>query len=142
MYRPEIMDAAQATVPNDDGEADAATVLTAAGMIGLTGVSVAGLGVCVNTLAMLNHSGDGLPVAFVMRGALSAGSVAGAARFLSRVPHASGQHYALADPDGVAGYECSAAGAVRSDGGGARFCHTNHPLASTDLDPSLPADGR
>jgi hypothetical protein len=111
-------------------------------MVGLTGVSSAGLGVCVNTLSMLNHSRDGLPVAFVMRGALAQGSVAGAAAFLGRAPHASGQHYALADATEVAGYECSAAGAVRSDSGNGRLCHTNHPLRSTDLDPAVPAEGR
>jgi isopenicillin-N N-acyltransferase like protein len=142
MDLPEVMDGAQALLRYDDGAGAGGVVLTAAGMIGLTGVSSAGLGVCVNTLAMLNHSRDGLPVAFVMRGALAAGSVAGAAHFLARVPHASGQHYALADPTGVAGYECSAAGAVRSDDGSGRFCHTNHPLASADLDPALRAEGR
>ncbi len=142
MDLPELMDGAQAIVRYDDGEGDGGTVLTAAGMIGLMGVSSAGLGVCVNTLAMLNHSRDGLPVAFVMRGALAQGSVAGAAAFLDRVPHASGQHYALADPTGVAGYECSAAGAVRSDPGDGRFCHTNHPLRNTDIDPAVPAEAR
>jgi isopenicillin-N N-acyltransferase-like protein len=143
MDLPELMDGAQAALRFEDGAGDGGTVLTAAGMIGLTGVSSARLGVCVNTLAMLKGSRDGLPVAVVMRGALAQGSVAGAAGFLARVPHASGQHYALADPAGVAGYECSAAGAVRSDnGGGGRFCHTNHPLRSTDLDPSVPAEGR
>jgi hypothetical protein len=142
MDLPELMDGAQAIVRYDDGKGDGGAVLTAAGMIGLMGVSSAGLGVCVNTLAMLNHSRDGLPVAFVMRGALAQGSVAGAAAFLDRVPHASGQHYALADPAGVAGYECSAAGAARSDPGDGRFCHTNHPLRSTDLDPAVPAEGR
>jgi isopenicillin-N N-acyltransferase-like protein len=142
MDLPELMDGAQAVLRYDDAAGGGGTVLTAAGMIGLTGVSSAGLGVCVNTLAMLNHSRDGLPVAFVMRGALAQDSVAGAADFLAGVPHASGQHYALADSTGVAGYECSAAGAVRSDDGGGRFCHTNHPLASTDLDPGLPAQGR
>jgi len=142
MDLPELMDGAQAIVCYDDGEGGGGTVLTAAGMIGLMGVSSAGLGVCVNTLAMLNHSRDGLPVAFVMRGALAQGGVAGAAAFLGRVPHASGQHYALADPAEVAGYECSAAGAVRSDPGDGRFCHTNHPLRSTDIDPALPAEGR
>ncbi len=142
MDLPELMDGAQAVVRFEDGAGDGGAVLTAAGMIGLTGVSSAGLGVCVNTLAMLNHSRDGLPVAFVMRGALAQGSVAGAADFLARAPHASGQHYALADSAGVAGYECSAAGAVRSDDGGGRFCHTNHPLASADLDPAVPAEGR
>ena len=142
MDLPEVMDGAQAIVRYDDGTGDGGTVLTAAGMVGLTGVSSAGLGVCVNTLSMLNHSRDGLPVAFVMRGALAQGSVAGAAAFLGRAPHASGQHYALADATEVAGYECSAAGAVRSDSGNGRLCHTNHPLRSTDLDPAVPAEGR
>ncbi len=142
MDLPELMDGAQAIVRYDDGAGGRGTVLTAAGMIGLTGVSSAGLGVCVNTLAMLNHSREGLPVAFVMRRALEQGSVAGAAAVLRRVPHASGQHYALADPTEVAGYECSAAGAVRSDDATGRFCHTNHPLRSTDLDPAVPAGGR
>jgi hypothetical protein len=142
MDLPEVMDGAQAIVRHDDGQGDGSTMLTAAGMIGLTGVSSAGLGVCVNTLSMLYHSRDGLPVAFVMRGALAQGSVAGAAAFLDRVPHASGQHYALADRTEVAGYECSAAGAVRSDSGDGRLCHTNHPLRSTDLDPAVPAEGR
>jgi len=142
MDLPERMDGAQAIVRYDNGKGDGGTVLTAAGMVGLTGVSSAGLGVCVNTLAMLNHSRDGLPVAFVMRGALAQSTVAGASKFLTRVPHASGQHYALADPTEVAGYECSAAGAVRSDPGNGRLCHTNHPLRSTDLDPAVPSEGR
>ena len=142
MDLPEVMDGAQAIVRYDDGKGNGGTVLTAAGMIGLTGVSTAGLGVCVNTLAMLNHSRDGLPVAFVIRGALAQGGVAGAAAFLGRVPHASGQHYALADSADVAGYECSAGGAVRSDRGDGRICHTNHPLRSTDVDPAVPAEGR
>ena len=110
--------------------------LTAAGMIGLTGVNAAGLGVCVNTLPMLNHSRAGLPVAFVMRGVLERTTAAGAAAFLETVPHASGQHYALAAADGVMGYECSAAGAVRSDDGSGGLRHTNHPLRSGDLDPA------
>jgi hypothetical protein len=134
MDLPEVMDGAQAVLRIGAGGGSAA-VLTAAGMIGLTGVRPEGVGVCVNTLSMLRHSRDGLPVAFVMRGALERGSVAAAAAFLASVPHASGQHYALADRDGVAGYECSAAGAVRSDGGAGRLCHTNHPLRSRDLDP-------
>ncbi|HEY3763882.1 MAG TPA: C45 family peptidase [Gaiellales bacterium] len=134
MDLPEVMDGAQAIL-RVTGEGGQGAILTAAGMIGLTGVNAAGVGVCVNTLAMLNHSRDGLPVAFVMRGALERGTAAAAGAFLERVPHASGQHYAVADPTGVAGYECSAAGAVRSDDGTGRLCHTNHPLRSTDIDP-------
>ena len=141
MDLPALMDGAQAVLRIDDGEHGAGAVLTAAGMIGLTGVNAAGVGVCVNTLAMLRHSGDGLPVAFVMRGVLERTSAAAAAAFLAQVPHASGQHYAVADRDGVAGYECSAAGAVRSDDGAGRLCHTNHPLRSADLDPARRAQG-
>ena len=140
MDLPEVMDGAQAVLRIVDADGTGA-VLTAAGMVGLTGVNAAGLGVCVNTLAMLRHSRDGLPVAFVMRGLLERRSVADAAAFLAAVPHASGQHYALADRSGVAGYECSAAGAVRSDDGTGRFCHTNHPLRSGDLDPDRDPDG-
>jgi hypothetical protein len=141
MDLPALMDGAQAVLRIDDGERGTGAVLTAAGMIGLTGVNAAGVGVCVNTLAMLRHSREGLPVAFVMRGALERTSAAAAAAFLAHVPHASGQHYALADRDGVAGYECSAAGAVRSDDGGGRLCHTNHPLRSADIDPARRAEG-
>jgi isopenicillin-N N-acyltransferase-like protein len=140
MDLPELMDGAQAIL-RWDGDAGSSVVLTAAGMLGLTGVSAAGVGVCVNTLPMLSHSSDGLPVAFVMRGVLEQASAAEAAAFLEHVPHASGQHYALADRDGVAGYECSAAGAVRSDDGSGRLCHTNHPLKSGDLDPLRRAAG-
>ncbi len=142
MDLPELMDGAQAILRWDDGDGGAGVVLTAAGMIGLTGVNVAGLGVCVNTLSMLNHSAAGLPVAFVLRGLLDRPDVAAAAAFLEDVPHASGQHYALADAGGVAGYECSAAGAVRSDDGSGGLCHTNHPLRSSDLDPAHAAAGR
>jgi hypothetical protein len=105
-------------------------------MIGLTGCNSDGLGVCVNTLSMLRHSADGLPVAFVLRGLLERRSLAGAETFLRTVPHASGQHYAVGRGEDVAGFECSAGGVVASDGGTRRFWHTNHPLASRDVDPA------
>ena len=35
------------------------------------------------------------------------------------------------------GIECSAGGAIDSSGGAMRFSHTNHPLATTDLDPDV-----
>jgi isopenicillin-N N-acyltransferase like protein len=141
MDLPEVMGGAQAILRWDDGNGGAGVTLTAAGMIGLTGVNATGLGVCVNTLTMLNHSRAGLPVAFVMRGVLERPSVNAAAAFLEEVPHASGQHYALADTGTVAGYECSAAGAVRSDDGSGSLRHTNHPLRSRDLDPARAPEG-
>ena len=110
MDLPDWMDGAQAVVHHHTPSGDA-LVLTAAGMIGLTGVNSDGVGVCVNTLAMLHHSADGLPVAFAMRGALERSSAADAAAFLRSAPHASGQHYAVVGRDGAAGLECSAAGA-------------------------------
>src|SRR5438034_663001 len=70
MDLPEVMDGGQTILRSTAPDGTRTVVLTAAGMIGLTGCSSAGVGVCVNTLSMLNHSPDGLPVAFVVRGLL------------------------------------------------------------------------
>jgi isopenicillin-N N-acyltransferase like protein len=138
MDLPVALDGAQTVLRLEDGRGWSAAVLSAAGLIGLAGVNGNGLGVCVNALGMLNHSADGLPVAFVVRGLLERPDAARAAAFLRGVPHASGQHYALADPSGVSGYECSAAGAVPVPAVGGRLLHTNHPLRSRDVDPGCP----
>ena len=96
MDLPEVMDGGQTILRSTTPDASETVVLTAAGMIGLTGCNSDGLGVCVNTLSMLNHSSKGLPVAFVVRGLLERRTVAGAEAFLRTVEHASGQHYAIA----------------------------------------------
>tara|TARA_R110002049_G_scaffold203654_1_gene374208 strand:+ start:2257 stop:3333 length:1077 start_codon:yes stop_codon:yes gene_type:complete len=110
-------------------------VLSAAGMIGLTGANAAGLAIGVNTLLMLHHASAGLPVAFAMRHALGARDSKAAQARLAGVQHASGQHYALATRAGITSLECSATSctplAVPDSG---RLLHTNHPLASTDID--------
>jgi isopenicillin-N N-acyltransferase like protein len=134
MDLPAWMDGSQAVIRHRSADGAETLVLTAAGMVGLTGVNSAGVGVCVNALSMLRHAADGLPVAFAIRGALERTSAAAAAGFLREVGHASGQHYAVAGPDATLGLECSAGGAVESAAG--RLCHTNHPLRSSDLDPS------
>jgi isopenicillin-N N-acyltransferase like protein len=133
MDLPTVMDGGQAVlhVRADDGHEQA--VLTAAGMVGLAGASSAA-GVCVNVLSMLNRSPAGLPVAFVTRGALECRTQAEAVAFVRSVPHASGQHYGIAGPDGAIGLECSAGGVVES--GRDRFWHTNHPLVTADVDPA------
>jgi isopenicillin-N N-acyltransferase like protein len=136
MDLPEVMDGGQTILRSTAPDGSRTVVLTAAGMIGLTGCNSDGLGVCVNTLSMLHHFGEGLPVAFVLRGLLERRSLAGAETFLHTVPHASGQHYAVGCGDDVAGFECSAGGVAASDGGTTRFWHTNHPLASRDVDPA------
>ncbi len=47
-------------------------ILTHAGIIGLNGMTEAGVGVCVNTLMQLKASSAGLPVAFVVRNRVTA----------------------------------------------------------------------
>jgi isopenicillin-N N-acyltransferase like protein len=136
MDLPAVMDGGQTLLRVSGPDGGRTIVLTAAGMIGLTGCNSDGLGVCVNTLSMLRHSDAGLPVAFVVRGLLERRSLAAAEAFLRTVPHASGQHYAVGGREEVAGFECSAAGVAASDGGESRFWHTNHPLASRDVDPA------
>ena len=112
-----------------------ALVLSSAGMIGLTGVNDAGVGVCVNALGMLRHNEVGLPVAPVIRGALAQVSRDRAVDFLRRVSHASGQHYAVADARGFHGVECSASKVRDSTLPDSRMVlHTNHSLSNDDID--------
>lgn len=119
------------------GGAPDAIVLTLAGMIGLCGMNDHGLGVCVNTLAQLPCSRQGLPVAFVTRGLLGQRARTDAAAFLRRLPHASGQNYLFGDRGGVIDIECSAEGVVEHrTGAESGVWHTNHPLAGR-----LDADG-
>lgn len=109
-------------------------VFTYAGLIGLTGIGGAGVAVCVNSLIQLDTRIDGLPVAFLVRKLLGSAGLENAVRFLTDVPHASGQSYVVAAPAGIAAFECSAAGALplaRKDGDGC-ICHTNHPLLNRE----------
>ncbi|MCX6461166.1 MAG: C45 family autoproteolytic acyltransferase/hydrolase [Actinobacteria bacterium] len=124
------------------------TVLTSAGLVGLCGASSAGFGLCVNALTTLEHSGSGLPVAFVIRGALAQPNADAAAEFIRSVPHASGQHYAIVGRGRsgntvTSSVECSAFGTIASAEPGSRFGHANHPLATADVDPAMiPAESR
>ena len=107
-------------------------VLTAAGMIGLTGVNDAGLAIAVNTLSQLPSATDGLPVAFVTRGLLQRREAAGARGFLQSIKHAAGQNYLICDRNLAEDYECSAEGVsafVPPQSRGNSVWHTNHPLA-------------
>ncbi len=140
MDLPSSMDGGQVLLRIRPEAGPDALVLSAAGMIGLCGANAAGLGVCVNALSMLRHSPTGLPVAFVTRSLLAQPTLAAAEAVLTSIPHASGQHYALTQGDAVAGYECSAGGAVPV-GGDDRLWHTNHPLATEDIDEELADDG-
>ncbi|MGP3533308.1 C45 family autoproteolytic acyltransferase/hydrolase [Microbacterium sp. RD1] len=102
-------------------------VLTAAGMVGLLGVNRAGVACCVNTLEGLPGSLTGLPVAFVVREVLRQPNADEAVARLVGVPHASGQHYAIADSRGIRGFECSAEACVEGPAASG-LVHTNHAL--------------
>jgi len=142
MDLPSYMDGSQFILRSSFPDGSRSAVLSSAGLIGLCGVNSHGVGISVNALSMLNHSGTGLPVAFVMRGALAFATATRTIEFVRSVPHASGQHYAIVGPTDsgdvtATGIECSAGGAVTSSDGAARFGHTNHPIATTDLDPEV-----
>lgn len=111
-------------------------VLAAVGRIGPFGMSSRGIGVCLNSLnEFLNYSPTGLPVAFIGRGVLEQPDYQSALDFVQRVPHATGQTYAVGGQEEVAVFECSANQVCRyvPDTGANRVVHTNHPLVNTDL---------
>ena len=125
---PNVHDGTQALLRIRGGEEPDALVFTHAGMIALTGCNEAGVAVVVNNLDMLASSPAGLPVAFAVRGILERRTLVEAIDFLGQIPHATGQHYGLAGPAGLASLEGWATGVeVRSDPS-PRLLHTNHPL--------------
>lgn len=108
----------------------AALVMSYPGMIGLCGANIAGLGVAVNALGMAPIDESGLGVAFVTRHLLTLTSLDAARQFLRSVPHAVGQAYTVAAPDGIATFEAGPAGVEQVSPPDASDCvHTNHPLA-------------
>jgi len=131
MDLPEYMNGGQAVLRIIPHDAPESLVLTAAGMIGLTGATRAGLAVCVNTLL---NSPRGLPVAFVVRELLRRKNTRDGATFLAAVPHASGQHYALADRNSARGFECSGVDVAEVQLVDQVLIHTNHPLATREVD--------
>jgi isopenicillin-N N-acyltransferase like protein len=123
-------DGHQVLLRSDDGSAQGSLVFTIGGMLALMGVNAQGLGVCVNSLPQLPSAREGLPVTFVIRRLLQAGSADEAAQVVRSLPHATGQHYLLADADSIRSFEASSSDVVEyhpSDP--SRVMHTNHPLA-------------
>lgn len=140
MDLPGYMDGSQIALRLSGPDMPQTILLSAAGMIGLTGANAAGVALGVNTLLMLGNDAGGLPVAFAVRHALAARSRQEARSRLTGANHASGQHYAIVTRDGITSIECSAGGCAEvelSAAGG--LLHTNHPLASDDVDASAQA---
>lgn len=110
-------------------DVDGALVLSAAGLIALTGLNRDGVAVCCNSLTPpLPVATDGLPVAFVLRGALARHTATDAEAFLREVRHATGQNYVVGDPDGIRDLECSVDRKDRYRPSEKCLFHTNHPL--------------
>lgn len=110
--------------------APSALVLAYPGHLGLCGANAAGVGVAVNALTGAPSSTMGLGVAFVTRHLLTLRSLAAAEAFLAAVPHAAGQAYTIAAPDGLATFEADATGVRRvTRPGQTAVAHTNHRLA-------------
>jgi hypothetical protein len=124
---PRVHDGTQAVLRVAGNFGPEVTVFTYAGMVGLTGCNSAGVALVVNNLDMLPGSLTGLPVACVIRGILNQETRQAATEFALRVPHATGQHYGIAAPDGVASIEGWANGVAASSNDDA-LLHTNHPL--------------
>jgi isopenicillin-N N-acyltransferase-like protein len=125
---PNIHDGTQAVLRIEPQNSPAVLVFTRAGMVGLTGCNEEGLAVVVNNLDMLPASRTGLPVAFVIRGILERRTLADAVDFVSQISHATGQHYGIAAPEGLASVEGWATGVAANAESGTRLLHTNHPL--------------
>jgi hypothetical protein len=128
---PRVHDGTQAVLRVSDESGPDVTVFTYAGMVGLTGCNSSGVALVVNNLDMLPGSLTGLPVAFVIRGILQQDTPQAATEFALSVPHATGQHYGIAAPDGIASVEGWANG-VAASANDDTLLHTNHPLYSDE----------
>lgn len=119
-----------------DGETPSALVFTTAGMIGLMGVNAAGVGVCVNSIPQLASASEGVPVAFVVRRILQCRTLAQASDVVRTIPHATNQHYLVAEPGAARSFEAGAAGVTEYRSPYAdRVLHTNHPLSEAPAAP-------
>ncbi|MBX3483416.1 C45 family peptidase [Phenylobacterium sp.] len=117
-----------------------ALVFSIAGMIGLLGVNAAGVGVCVNSIPQVPSAPEGVPVAFMIRRLLQATSLAEASVLVQTLPHATNQHYVIAEPGALRSFEASSDGVTefhppRKD----RVLHTNHPLSAAQGAPESEA---
>jgi hypothetical protein len=120
-----------------------ALVFTVDGMIGLMGVNARGVAICVNSLPQLPARGEGVPVAFVVRRLLRCSTAHEAANVVQRIPHATGQHYLIADPTELRSFEASGEEVVEFHSPHSNLVlHTNHPLSSARVDPSVALDER
>jgi hypothetical protein len=122
---PSSHDGSQVVIRHHPDKGPETIVFTTAGLLVLMGANES-LACVVNNLSMLPSSESGLPVAFVIRQILEHTELKTASDFVRSVPHATGQHYALASSSGLVSLEAHAKGVDIVDG--EKVLHTNHPL--------------
>ena len=142
MDMPDYLDGCQVILRIVDPQSEIeALVFSTAGLIALNGMNNHSIGVVCNNLGQLNHSRDGIPVAFIHRGVLQQKSFSDAKTFLESIPHASGQNYLLGGIGNMVDLECSANQVVAypTSNGANLVCHTNHPFTNSDFRGTTPA---
>ena len=114
-------------------------LFTFPGFIAANGLNNASVAVVVNAVQQLEHSRDGLPVAFVIRGILQKKTYKEAVKFIHTIKFGAPQNYMIGDPENIGSFECSASHVEEFiPYPGARFTyHTNHPLKNRHLTPKL-----
>ena len=116
-------------------------LFSVAGMIGLMGVNAAGVGVCVNSIPQLPSAPEGVPVAFVLRGLLRCPDLETASRLVQAIPHATNQHYVIAESGAARAFEAGAEGVTEyHPPEPSRILHTNHPLGAEAGRPETEAE--
>jgi hypothetical protein len=120
----------------------AQVVVTGAGFIVMNGLNLAGVAIGVNALPDLPSARTGLPVAFVIREALTRTTARDAAASIASVTHASGQNYIVGDRDDLIGIEADAEGTSVYGVDDRCLLHTNHTVERTaHADPGAIAGG-
>ena len=107
-------------------------LLTFPGFVGANGMNDRPVSVCVNAITQLDHSYDGLPVAFVIRGILERETYHDAVKFINDITHGAPQNYLIGGIDHVSSFECSqdkVAEFIPFEGANYTY-HTNHPLSN------------
>ncbi len=121
-------------------ESDLQTMLfTFPGFIAANGLNSSSIAVVVNAVQQLEHSRDGLPVAFVIRGILQKKTYKEAVKFIHTIKFGAPQNYMIGGPENVGSFECSATHVEEfSPYPGALFTyHTNHPLKNMHFTPQI-----
>ncbi|MCP5104058.1 MAG: hypothetical protein GY950_11800, partial [bacterium] len=135
---PEFFDGYQALFHiKDPGSKLETFVVAFAGIVAGNGMNNSPVSVHVNAITQMEFAKEGLPVAFVIRGALQQTSYEKAVEFIHTIKHASGQNYIITGLDKSSGFECSAKKVSRYiPFEGAQWTyHTNHPRVNDNYSP-------